>query len=71
MRIVLTRRETLESPDGVNIFMIALAQALIDLNHHVQLVVGSLESSADRCLESKTFKRACVRRSVATGKTNN
>jgi glycosyltransferase involved in cell wall biosynthesis len=44
MRIVLTRREALESPDGVNIFMIALGQALTDLNHDVQLVVGSLQS---------------------------
>jgi glycosyltransferase involved in cell wall biosynthesis len=47
MRIVLTRREGLESPDGVNIFIVALGQALTDLNHDVQLVVGSLESSAE------------------------
>jgi glycosyltransferase involved in cell wall biosynthesis len=47
MRIVLTRREALDSPDGVNIFMVALGQALIDLNHEVKLVVGSLQNEAE------------------------
>jgi hypothetical protein len=44
MRFVLTRREALGSPDGVNIFIVALAQALSDLEHEVWVVVGSLES---------------------------
>lgn len=47
MRIVLTRREALDSADGVNIFMVALAQALSDLGHEVRLVVGSLRSEAE------------------------
>ena len=47
MRVVLTRREPLDSPDGVNIFMVALGQALSDLHHEVWLVVGSLQSHAE------------------------
>jgi glycosyltransferase involved in cell wall biosynthesis len=47
MRIVLTRREGLDSPDGVNIFLVALGQALSDLGHEVKLVVGSLQSEAE------------------------
>ncbi|MBV9701335.1 MAG: glycosyltransferase, partial [Methylobacteriaceae bacterium] len=47
MRIVLTRREALDSPDGVNIFIVALAQALSDLDHEVWVVVGSLRSHAE------------------------
>jgi glycosyltransferase involved in cell wall biosynthesis len=47
MRVVLTRREPLDSPDGVNIFMVALGQALSDLNHEILLVVGSLQSDAE------------------------
>ena len=47
MRFVLTRREALGSPDGVNIFIVALAQALSDLEHEVRVVVGSLESHAE------------------------
>jgi glycosyltransferase involved in cell wall biosynthesis len=47
MRIVLTRREALDSPDGVNIFMVALGQGLADLGHEVKLVVGSLRSEAE------------------------
>lgn len=42
VRVVITRREALDSPDGVNIFIVALAQALVDLGHEVRLVVGSL-----------------------------
>lgn len=30
LRIVLTRRESLDSPDGVSIFLVSLAQAFID-----------------------------------------
>jgi glycosyltransferase involved in cell wall biosynthesis len=44
MRVVLTRREPLDSPDGVSIFIVALAQALSELNHEVKIVVGSLRS---------------------------
>jgi glycosyltransferase involved in cell wall biosynthesis len=47
MRIVLTRRERLDSPDGVSIFIVSLAQALLELNHDVKIVVGSLPSSAE------------------------
>ncbi|TIN22872.1 MAG: glycosyltransferase family 4 protein [Mesorhizobium sp.] len=46
MRIVLTRREPLDSPDGVSIFIVALAQALLELGHQVQIVVGTFESPA-------------------------
>ncbi|TIX46708.1 MAG: glycosyltransferase family 4 protein [Mesorhizobium sp.] len=46
MRIVLTRREPLDSPDGVSIFIVALAQALLELGHQVQIVVGTFESRA-------------------------
>lgn len=46
MRIILTRREALDSPDGVSIFIVALAQALLDLGHQVQIVVGAFESRA-------------------------
>jgi glycosyltransferase involved in cell wall biosynthesis len=47
LRIVLTRREALDSPDGVNMFMVALGQALTYLNHEVKIVVGSLQSEAE------------------------
>lgn len=46
MRIILTRREPLDSPDGVSIFIVALAQALLELGHQVQIVVGAFESYA-------------------------
>jgi len=44
MRVILTRREPLDSADGVNIFIVALAQALSDQNHEVWIVVGALGS---------------------------
>jgi glycosyltransferase involved in cell wall biosynthesis len=47
MRVVLTRREALDSPDGVSIFIVSLAQALSELNHEVTIVVGSLQSRAE------------------------
>ena len=47
MRVVLTRREGLDSPDGVSIFIVSLAQALSDLGHEVKVVVGSLQSSSE------------------------
>lgn len=47
MRVVLTRREALDSPDGINIFIVSLAQALSDLDHEVKIVVGSLQSHAE------------------------
>ena len=47
MRVVLTRREALDSPDGVNIFIVSLAQALSDLGHEVRVVVGSLQSPSE------------------------
>jgi glycosyltransferase involved in cell wall biosynthesis len=40
MRVVLTRREGVDSPDGVSIFIVALGQALVDLSHEVKIVVG-------------------------------
>lgn len=47
MRIVLTRREGLDSDDGVSIFIVALAQGFRDLGHEVKLVVGSLGDRAE------------------------
>ncbi len=47
MRIVLTRREGLDSPDGVSIFIVSLAQALLELKNDVRIVVGSLQSLAE------------------------
>jgi len=47
MRIVLTRREPLDSPDGVSIFIVSLAQALVELKHEVKIVVGNLQSHAE------------------------
>ena len=47
LRFVLTRREGLNSPDGVNIFIVALAQALLGLGHDVRIVVGSLGSEEE------------------------
>ena len=47
MRVVLTRREGLDSPDGVSIFIVSLAQALSDLGHEVKVVVGSLQSPSE------------------------
>lgn len=44
MRVVLTRRESIESPDGVSIFIVSLAQALLELHHEVRVVLGWLES---------------------------
>lgn len=38
MRIVLTRREALDVPDGINIFLFTLADALIAAGHQVALV---------------------------------
>src|SRR5690348_4733239 len=40
LRIVLTRRENLDSPDGVSIFVVSLAQAFIELGHTVKVVAG-------------------------------
>ena len=47
MRVVLTRREALDSPDGINIFIVSLAQALSDLDHEVRIVAAGLESHAE------------------------
>lgn len=47
MRVVLTRREGLDSDDGVSIFIVALAQGLSDLDHEVKIVVGSLGDRAE------------------------
>jgi glycosyltransferase involved in cell wall biosynthesis len=44
MRVVLTRREPLDDPDGINISIVALAQTLVELGHDVIIVVGSLRS---------------------------
>jgi glycosyltransferase involved in cell wall biosynthesis len=47
MRVVLTRREGLDSPDGVSIFIVSLAQALVELDHEVKVVVGDLQSRSE------------------------
>src|SRR5260370_20717659 len=47
MRVVLTRREALDSPDGINIFIVSRVQALSDLDHEVKIVVVSLQSQAE------------------------
>ena len=47
MRVVLTRREALDSRDGVNIFIVSLAQALCDLDHQVRIVVGSFRDQSE------------------------
>src|SRR5690349_24562517 len=47
MPVVRTRREALDSPDGVNVFIMWLAQALMDLGHDAMVVVGSLNSYAE------------------------
>jgi glycosyltransferase involved in cell wall biosynthesis len=47
MRVVLTRREGLDSPDGVSIFIVSLAQALVELDHEVKVVVGDLQSHSE------------------------
>jgi glycosyltransferase involved in cell wall biosynthesis len=47
MRVVLTRRESLGSPDGVSIFIVSLAQALVELGHDVKVVVGQLQSRSE------------------------
>jgi glycosyltransferase involved in cell wall biosynthesis len=44
MRVVLTRREPLDSPDGVSIFIVSLAQALSELGNETRIVVGSMQS---------------------------
>jgi glycosyltransferase involved in cell wall biosynthesis len=40
MHIVMTRREALDTPDGINIFLFSLAEALLEGGHEVT-VVGS------------------------------
>jgi len=47
MRIVITRREALDAPDGVSIFVVSLAQALCELGHVVKIVAGCLESQTE------------------------
>ncbi|MEA2737173.1 MAG: hypothetical protein QOH05_480 [Acetobacteraceae bacterium] len=46
MLVVLTRRERLESPHGVSIFIVSLARALLELQQEVRIVLGWLESRA-------------------------
>src|SRR3954452_14100056 len=50
MRVVLTRREPLDSPDGVSIFIVSLAQALCDLGHGIEIVAGSCQEAEFRRL---------------------
>lgn len=47
MRVVLTRREALDCPDGVNIFIVSCAQAMAEMGHEVKIVVGSLQSDVE------------------------
>jgi glycosyltransferase involved in cell wall biosynthesis len=45
MRIIITRRESLDSQDGVSIFLVSLAQAFIELGHEIKVIAG-LDSRA-------------------------
>jgi glycosyltransferase involved in cell wall biosynthesis len=47
MRFVITRREGLDIPDGINAFIFSLAEALMDLGHVVD-VITSAESSLEQ-----------------------
>ena len=50
MRIVLTRREALDVPDGINIFLFTLAEALLDRGHEV-IIVSSAASDPKKIRE--------------------
>lgn len=40
MRIVITRRESLDTPDGINVFIFSLAEAFLLKGHEVYVVAG-------------------------------
>jgi glycosyltransferase involved in cell wall biosynthesis len=44
MQIILTRREALDYPDGINIFVVSLAQTFMDLGHRVMIIAASMRS---------------------------
>lgn len=46
MRIALTRREALDTPDGINIFLFSLAEALLEMGHQVTVVTSARNDQA-------------------------
>jgi glycosyltransferase involved in cell wall biosynthesis len=46
MRIVLTKREALDVPDGINIFMFSMADALAEMGHTVTMVATASTNTA-------------------------
>ncbi len=46
MRIVLTRREALDTPDGINIFLFTLAEAMLKRGHEVVIVSSAASDPA-------------------------
>lgn len=56
MRIILTRREGLDTPDGINIFLFSLAEALLEMGHEV-VVVSSAQSDRNKLREYYPVRR--------------
>lgn len=56
MRIALTRREALDTPDGINTFLFALAEALLELGHEV-IVISSARSDHHKLQEYYSLSR--------------
>jgi len=46
MRIVMTRREALDTPDGINIFLFSLAEAMLEAGHEVTVVSSAWTDGA-------------------------
>src|SRR5690348_8132548 len=46
MKIVLTRREALDTPDGINLFLFTLAEALLHRGHEVVIVSSAASDPA-------------------------
>jgi glycosyltransferase involved in cell wall biosynthesis len=56
MHIVMTRREALDTPDGINIFLFSLAEALLEGGHEVT-VVGSAWTDEAKVREFYPLRR--------------
>jgi glycosyltransferase involved in cell wall biosynthesis len=56
MRFALTRREALDTPDGINIFLFSLAEALLERGHEV-VVVSSARTDRDLLREYYSLAR--------------
>lgn len=56
MRIVLTRREALDTPDGINIFLFSLAEALLESGHEV-IVLSSAWSDREKLRQFYSLKQ--------------